>query len=197
MRTAVFFLFLLVAQHAANAQTAYVTDNLRLGLHNAADTSDRAFRTLESGQELTILERNRNYARVRLPDGTEGYVKVAYLVDDKPAKLIVNEAQAEVDRLSAELERLRASFAEPAATIARLEQELSEARASLAESEEQVEELGRRNSDYLERFSQYKYSLPLTWVGGAIGVCLLAGFLAGLWWTDYRSRKRHGGIRIY
>ena len=57
--------------------------HLRLGIHQAADTSDRAFRMLESGQALEVIERNRNYARVRLPDGTEGYVKVAYLVDDK------------------------------------------------------------------------------------------------------------------
>lgn len=197
MRTLTIIIALLALSSAANAQTAYVTDNLRLGLHNAADTSDRAFRTLESGQELAILDRNRNYARVRLPDGTEGYVKVAYLVDEKPAKLIVNEAQAEVASVRDELERLQASFAEPAATIAGLEQELSDARASLAESEEQVEDLSQRNSDFLERYAQYKYSLPLKWVGGAILVCLLAGFLAGLWWTDYRSRKRHGGIRIY
>jgi cbb3-type cytochrome oxidase subunit 3 len=39
--------------------------------------------------------------------------------------------------------------------------------------------------------------MPLPWVAGALGVCLLAGFLVGLWWVDYRSRKRHGGIRIY
>jgi hypothetical protein len=32
---------------------------------------------------------------------------------------------------------------------------------------------------------------------GATSVCLIAGFLAGLWWIDYRSRKRHGGFRIY
>jgi hypothetical protein len=34
-------------------------------------------------------------------------------------------------------------------------------------------------------------------VGSAIAVCLIAGFLGGLWWVDHRSRKRHGGIRIY
>ena len=75
----------------AVAETAYVTDNLRLGLHAAEDTSDRAFRFLESGQPMEILVRDRNYANVRLPDGTEGWVKSAYLVDEKPAKLIVAE----------------------------------------------------------------------------------------------------------
>ena len=28
-------------------------------------------------------------------------------------------------------------------------------------------------------------------------VLLIGGFLLGLWWVDQRSRKRHGGIRIY
>ena len=105
----------------ALAETAYVTDNLRLGLHQAEDTSDRAFQTLESGQELEILSRTTNYAHVSLPDGTRGYVKAAYLVDEKPAKLIVAETQAEVDRLQGELETLRQQFAAPAATISSLE----------------------------------------------------------------------------
>lgn len=179
------------------AQTAYVTDNLRLGLHRAEDTSDRAFRTLESGQALEVLNRTRNYAQVRLPDGTQGYVKAAYLVDEKPAKLIVAETQAEVERLQQQLRELRASFAEPAATIESLEASLAESMALVAQHEERIAELSERNADYEERYSAYKYSLPVKWVAGALVVCLLAGFLGGLWWTDYRSRKRHGGIRIY
>ena len=182
---------------AVFAETAYVTDNLRLGLHKAADTSDRAFRTLDSGQELEILSRDRNYANVRLPDGTVGYVKAAYLVDDKPAKLIVAETQAEVDRLQAELEQLRQQFAGPAATITSLEQQSAELQSALDDSQAQIDDLNEQNSDLRGRQEQYKYSLPLIWVGGAIGVCLIGGFLLGLWWIDYRSRRRHGGIRIY
>ena len=64
--------------------------------------------------------RGRNYANVRLPDGTEGWVKAAYLVEEKPAKLVVAETIAERDALAAELEQARASFAEPAQTIDRL-----------------------------------------------------------------------------
>lgn len=187
----------LLLPAAAVAETAYVTDNLLLGLHRAADTSDRAFQMLESGQAVEVLSRNRNFAHVQLPDGTAGYVKAAYLVTEKPAKLIVNETLAETERLEQELETLREAFAEPAATIASLEQRLEEQQAALAQSEARVEELSDRNADYMARFAQYEYSLPIKWVGGAIAVCLMAGFLGGLLWTDYRSRKRHGGIRIY
>ena len=95
----------------AFAETAYVTDNLRLGLHQASDTSDRAFRTLDSGQTLDIISRDRNYANVRLPDGVEGYVKAAYLVFDKPAKLIVAETAAANEALQKELQETKAAFA--------------------------------------------------------------------------------------
>ncbi len=188
---------LLLLPLLAWAETAYVTDNLRLGLHNAADTSDRAFRTLDSGQALEILSRDRNYAHVTLPDGVQGYVKAAYLVNDKPAKLIVTETQAEVDRLRAQLEELRRQFAGPAATIAALEQESSDLQSQVATDESRIADLTDENVGLRQRQSQFQYSLPLTWVSGAIGVCLIGGFLLGLWWVDRRSRQRHGGIRIY
>ena len=182
---------------AGFAQTAYVTDNLRLGLHQASDTSDRAFRTLESGQAVEILSRDRNYANVRLPDGVEGYVKVAYLVTDKPAKLIVQETQAANDALQMQLEETKAAFAAPAATIASLEEQLASSRESADTNAEEVVTLSAQVDDLRSRQDQFKYSMPITWVGGAMIVCLVAGFLVGLWWVDRASRKRHGGIRIY
>jgi SH3 domain protein len=182
---------------AAIAETAYVTDQLRLGLHRAEDTSDRSFRTLQSGQQLEILSQTRNYAQVRLPDGTVGHVKVAYLVTEKPAALMVAEMQAENERLQQELEKTKSQFAGPAATIGALEQQVAEQQAAIEEGARLAAELEAQNDDFASRQQQYRYTLPVSWVLGATGVCLFAGFLAGLWWLDYRSRKRHGGFRIY
>ena len=190
-------ILLIVLPSGVLAETAYITDNLRLGLHQAADTSDRAFRTLESGQELEIISRDRNYAHVRLPDGVMGNVKAAYLVFDKPAKLIVTETQNANEKLQQELDSTKAAFAAPAVTIASLEKQVAEKIAALDASAAQLAELTMENEDYRDRYGQYKYSLPFKWVGGAMFVCLLGGFLVGLWWIDLRSRKRHGGIRIY
>lgn len=181
----------------AAAETAYVTDNLRLGLHNAEDTSDRAFRILESGQPMEILIPGGSYANVRLPDGTEGWVKTAYLVTEKPAKLIVAETMEERDALAAELEETRAAFAEPAATIERLKSETNDLAAQLETAKTEISSLQEENASIDALKSRYKGSLPLTWVAGALFVMLILGFLVGLWFTDHRSRKRHGGIRIY
>lgn len=191
------FGLLVLLPLAALAQTAYVTDNLRLGLHQAEDTSDRAFRILESGQPMEVLSRDRNYANVRLPDGTEGWVKAAYLVDEKPAKLIVAETAAERDALAAELEETKRAFAGPAETIERLKEEAAALAADLDGARAQITELESEIADIRGMKERYRGSVPLRWVGTAIGLCLVAGFLLGLWWVDHRIRKRHGGIRIY
>jgi SH3 domain protein len=197
MRLTAGLLLFITLPLSAIAETAYVTDQLRLGLHRAEDTSDRSFRTLESGQQVEILSQTRNYAQVRLPDGTAGYVKLAYLVTDKPAALIVAETQAENEKLQQELARTKSQFAGPAATIDALEQQVAEQRAALDEGNRRLSEVRAQNEDYLSRQEQYRYSLPVSWVIGATSVCLVAGFLGGLWWVDYRSRRRHGGFRIY
>lgn len=197
MRSILGILLLTALPLAAAGDRAYVTDNLRLGLHRSADTSDRAFRTLESGQEVEVLTQDRYYAHVRLPDGTVGYLKSAYLVAEKPAKLIVAETMAEQGRLQQELATLREQFAGPAATIDALERQVAEQAATIESNLLRVAELLERNETYAERAAQYQYSLPMSWVGAALAVCLFAGFVAGWWWLDYRSRKRHGGMRIY
>ena len=192
-----FIAILALLPLAAAAETAYVTDNLRLGLHAAEDTSDRAFRFLDSGQAMEVLIRDRNYANVRLPDGAEGWVKSAYLVDEKPAKLIVAETMAERDALAAELESAKQSFAEPAAAIDRLEGEVGDLTAQLTSAQSRITELEEENASIQGMKEQYRSSVPITWVGGATVLILVVGVLGGLWWADYRNRKRHGGIRIY
>lgn len=191
------FVVLVLAPLIVAAETGYVTDRLILGLHLAEDTSDRAFRSLESGQAVEILSRDRNYAHVQLPDGAQGYVKAAYLVYEKPAKLIVAESQAEAERLAGEVEELRQAFSGPAATIEALQQKSADLQVQLDERTAQLSDIGTQNDSLRSRQQNYQYSLPLAWVAGAIGACLIAGFLGGLWWVDQRSRRRHGGIRIY
>jgi len=181
----------------AVAETAYVTDTLQLGMHQAEDTSDRPFRSLDSGQEMEVLSRTRYYAHVQLPDGTQGYVKAGFLVDAKPAKLIVEETRARADNLVRELEEARRAFAAPAATIDGLKQQAADLQTRLDQSEATATERGEENASLRSRQSQYKNSMPLQWVASALGACLVGGFLFGLWWVDHRSRRRHGGIRIY
>jgi len=180
----------------AAAETAYVTDNLRLRLYTDADLTS-VVDTLVSGDQFEVLSRNAQTALVELPDGRQGYVSAGYIVYEKPAKLIVAESEAEQVRLTTELEDMKASFAEPAALVERLRAEAAEVESQLDSANARTADLEADNDSLRKRQERYSHSLPYTWVGGAIVICLIAGFIGGLWWTDAQSRRRHGGIRVY
>lgn len=187
---------LLLLATSALAETGYVTDRLRLGLHNAEDTSDRPFRYLESGDSFEILSRNGYYGQVQLEDGTTGFVKLGYVVTEPPAALIVSQTQAENDRLSAELAETRAAFEDPAAKMEELRVEAARLKSDLDEQTSRASTLADENESLVARQAAYAYSLPYRWVAGAILVVFIGGIVLGVWWVDRQNRRRHGGIRV-
>jgi SH3 domain protein len=198
MRKAAFLAPLLLGSAAmAAAETAYVTDSLRLGLHAAPDTSDRPFENLISGMAVEVLERNPNYARVQLADGREGWVKATYLVALKPAAARVAELEAEMAGLKDEAAAATAARTTAEQELARHTAELQSKTGSAETIQETVTRLQDENRAYEERFEAYRYSLPMKWVIPALVVVLVAGFFAGLWWLDALIRRRHGGFRVY
>ena len=181
----------------AAAETVYVTDSLRLGLHVAPDTSDKPFDNLLSGTPVEVLERNSSYAHVRLADGREGWVKATFLVADKPAAarvLELEEALGDVENAAAAAKTAQTTAEQE---LANLRGELQAKTGSSESIQETIERLERENTAHLERIEQYRNTLPLAWVIPAVVVALVAGFLVGLWWLDALIRRRHGGFRVY
>ena len=175
----------------------WVTDQLRLGLHEASDTSDRAFQTLLSGTELEVLERNAYYARVRLQTGEIGWVKAAYLAEEEPAAARIMPLTRENDELQTEVTSLKSGLADRDQQLDRLENELSELKDSTAANLEELENLRTVEEELESLKSQQAFSLPgsIAWPG--LLLALAAGFLAGYRWLDSRIRKRHGGFRVW
>ena len=190
-------LLVIMLTPMAYAETAYVTDILRLGLHAAQDTSDRPFQTLVSGSELDILQRLPNYAEVVTKDGTQGWVKSAYLVSDKPAALIVAESESELERMRAELAAARTA---QAAAESELQHLLNDADSTVGRTvalESSVAELTVENDELESRLETYRGAVPAKWAAAAFGVALLGGFFLGLWVLDAYVRHRHAGFRVY
>ena len=196
MRKCIFGL-VLIGWTAAAAETAYVTDSLRLGLHSAPDTSGRPFENLISGAAVEVLERNPNYARVRLADGREGWVKGTYLVPLKPAAARVAELEAEIAGLKQAAVADKTARAAAEQELARYTAELQAKTGSAESIQDTVKRLQAENGAQEERLEAYRYALPVKWVIAALVVVLVAGFVAGLWWLDALIRRRHGGFRVY
>jgi SH3 domain protein len=181
----------------AAAETGYVTDMLRLGLHEASDTSDEPIENLTSGTALEVLERTSLYLRVRTEQGREGWVKAAYVVGEKPARARVAELEAETAVLREALEQANAARTEAEGTASRLGARAEAREDSRDAVGETLARLRRENEDLEGRLERYRDSVPRLWAGAALVVALVGGFLLGVWWLAALIRRRHGGFRIY
>ncbi len=190
-------LLVIMLTPMAYAETAYVTDILRLGLHAAQDTSDRPFQTLVSGSELDILQRLPNFAEVVTKDGTQGWVKSAYLVSDKPAALIVAESASELERMRAELAAARTAQAVAESELQHLLNDADSTVGRTVALESSVAQLTVENDELESRLETYRGAVPAKWAAAAFGVALLGGFFLGLWVLDAYVRHRHAGFRVY
>lgn len=94
------FWAVLLALPAADgpAATAYVTDELVLGVYAAQNTQGPRLATLHSGAQVETLAVSGDATQVRLPDGTTGWVKTAYLITTEPATVRIKQLQEELDR---------------------------------------------------------------------------------------------------
>ncbi len=189
-------LLLLLAGPLA-AETVYVTDELRLGVHAAADTSDQPFAYLNSGDAVEILERRGRYARVRLENGGQGWVRATFLVSEEPARRRLARVEAERERLAAELAGYRDGKESVAARLAALAQRASAAEAQLGSRTAELEALRAATAADRAQLAQQRFNVPLRWALLAATLALFLGIGLSAWWIDRRSRKRHGGFRIY
>ncbi|MGH8495563.1 MAG: TIGR04211 family SH3 domain-containing protein [Gammaproteobacteria bacterium] len=184
---------LVVAAAPAQAEIMYVTDILRLGLYADPATRENPLRYLTSGTALDVLERNGNTARVRGPDGAEGWVRATYLVSEEPARTRLAALESSNASLTEKLAAARRELAGASKSVASLESRL----ATAEDATRALEAAEQENSALERRIDSIGFMVPGSWVMAGLGVSLLLGFIAGLAFLDYLIRRRFGGVRIY
>lgn len=170
MRWAAAVLAALVAADT-QAATAYVTDQLVLGVYANQKGDGPRLATLHSGAAVETIGSGADATQVRLADGTLGWVKSAYLTNAEPAVVRLRELQDELDRTRATT---------PA---------LAEA-AQRSEALRLKHELAEQKSDAVARPS------IAGWLAGLAGA-LVCGFWLGHFVLARRIRKKFGGIKVY
>lgn len=92
---------LMALAASAGAGTAYVSDELVLGVYAQPDGQGQRLATLHSGANLETLGVSGEYTQVRLSDGTNGWVKTSYLTTREPATARLKQLQDEMERSGA------------------------------------------------------------------------------------------------
>jgi hypothetical protein len=106
----------------------FITDKLAVGLYSSpGDESPE--RVLTSGTPTELVDRAGELCKVRTGRGEQGWLECRYLTDDKPARTMLVEEQAQAGNLRAQLAEMRARLEQEQARAAVLERRARAAEA--------------------------------------------------------------------
>lgn len=190
-------LLLLAALPGAYAETVYVTDELTLRLQAEPTDASAVVATLRSGDRLELLDKAGFFALVKTTDGKQGWAKAGYLISERPARARLQELETELQALRAVAEPAQAELAKAQEQASDLTRKLQQSQRELSERGATIEQLEWDIGEYKQQLGIGDWKVSWRWAAMAVLLAMLAGVILGIWWLDRRSRKRHGGFRIY
>ena len=177
-------LLLALAAADGRAATAYVSDELVLGVYSEQNQQGQRLATLHSGASLETLAVGGEFTQVRLSDGAVGWVKTAYLTEREPATV-------RAKRLEEELARSRATS--PALAEAAARSEMERLQRELAATQSQLNIVQAQHAESPAAAG----AAPMRVAVCAALIAALCGFWLGYVTLAHRVKRKFGGIRIY
>ncbi len=95
----IFISMLLLLTGVVHSESAYVIDELKIGLHEAPTIDSPIIKLVPSGTELTVIDRQDDLLHVDEPEGARGWINDKYVVADKPGRARVKELEKEIESL--------------------------------------------------------------------------------------------------
>ncbi len=189
---------------ASAAETLYVSDRLVIGLRSDITETATVVKSVESGTAVEVLERHGTRARVRGPDGAEGWVEERYLSAQPPSRIRAVELEGEIKRLRTAAARAQVQGDAGSAKLAQLETDLAQANAKLSQAETDLNQ-ARLALAAAQRAPAVQPSPAkpdakadrptVLWL--VIGFAMLGvGFIAGMVWVRESIRRRMGGMYL-
>lgn len=133
---------LALAASPATAQTRYISDEFFVPFRTGPSTQNAITRNLVSGTRVDVVEEREDdgYSRVRLQNGTEGWVQTQYL-EAEPI------AEARLQAATREVAAARQRIADLERRVMELDAELASTGDSLAEARSASERVGAELAD--------------------------------------------------
>ena len=180
------------------AATAYVSDELVLGVYAEQNSQGQRLATLHSGTSVEILAQNGDFTQVRLSDGTTGWVKSSFLTANEPAVVRIKQLQEELDRSRATTPAL----AEAAARreVERLKSELAAKQSELDAARAVGSAPVTASPPESGPLAAIQAAAAPRWpviAGISVALGLALGFWLGYATLARRVRDKFGGIKVY
>jgi SH3 domain protein len=180
------------------AATAYVSDELVLGVYAEENNQGQRLATLHSGASVETLAQNGDFTQVRLSDGTTGWVKSAFLTAQEPAVVRLKQLQEELDQSRATTPALAEAAAR--SEVERLKLELAAKQTELDAAHTDRLSPASASSQNFGPLAAIQAAAAARWpliAGSAVAIGLACGFWLGYATLARRVRQKFGGIKVY
>ncbi len=134
----------LAALESQAQEIRWVADDLETYVRSGPTNEYRIVGTLTSGDEVTVLETQGDYSRVRAPSGDEVWIESDQLQAERSVSERVPELQEKAETLSTRLEGIDEEWQDRVATMTE----------TLQQREARITELERRNAELNQQASQ-------------------------------------------
>ncbi len=196
---------LMLTAGSARAATAFVSDELVLGVYAEQNSQGQRLATLHSGASVDTLSVNGEFTQVRLGDGTTGWVKTIYLTTVVPATVRVKQLEEELDRSRATTPALAEAAAR--SEVEQLKRELSSMQAAL----DAASQLGAPTAAAPGAATMGGTATPAGVLAGIAAAAAKRPWMAALpllaalgcgFWLGYatlarRIKRKFGGLKVY
>lgn len=182
----VFSLLFLIASSQLYAADYHIADDVQLFMHSGPSYEYRIVSRVRSGDPVTLLERGKDYSKIKLADDKEGYVLTRYLAEGQ-SKLIT--LQTELPSLKQQVASLSDDLAKRNNQIAQLEVELASYRDEATDSTTELVIKDKRIRELEFQVANMDQSNLMRWLTHG-GLIALAGLIVGLILPHLPRRKK-------
>ncbi len=111
MKRIIIFITLFISlTNIAVAEKRYVTDRILLGIHIEADETSELIKSVPSGTELEVLDTTKGFIKIKLDDGTEGWVSEGFVMKQTPSTRKYDVLAHQYEQTTQQLDKLKVDF---------------------------------------------------------------------------------------
>lgn len=115
------------------AESMYVTDRVLLGVHQQASENSAIIQSIPSGTAVEVIGREGDFTKVKLINGTEGWVSSKFLMSEAPSTAQYDKLFAENQKNLETLKKLNATLSKRERDVQIYRDELSNAKTTISE----------------------------------------------------------------
>lgn len=119
------------------AEKRYVTDRVLLGIHTKADEASSIIKSVPSGTELEVTGKAEGFIKIKLEDGTEGWVSSGFVMKETPSTRKYDVLAHQYEQTTQELDKFKVEYA-------KINRELQVRRDQVSNATTTIKELKKR-----------------------------------------------------